>query len=455
MAARVEPRAVVRDTNHITREPNSQASPTVQDRTAVRIKETETCTKLCKLSKRNYKLSPYFEFKRNTALNKEGNSNKFACWSNKRVHRELGFNNTRSLGTADSSGFSVATSGSANSGNSSTTVTAVPRTAGLGINRGTGNDRKKGYKWGATRSKGFVSQIFLVPKKDGGHRPVVNLKALNKFIVEEHFKMEGFHMVKDLVKPGDWLAKLDLKDAYFLVPVDPNHQKFLQFQWQGNLYQFHCLPFGLSCAPRTFTKLMKPVVAFLRERGIRLIIYLDDLLILCNCRDTLLSQLELIKDLFQTLGLLINNKKSQLESLQEIVFLGLTISTIAMQVSLPKEKVTRIQQEARQMLSKTEVSVQKLAAFVGMTTAVKQAVRVAPLFHRHLQAVINRVVPLASSLEEVRQSYHQIVEISREASQELGWWMQEMQNYNKAPLLADPPDLVIESDASRLGWEQP
>ena len=110
-------------------------------------------------------MSPYFEFKRNTALNKEGNSNKFACWSNKRVHRELGFNNTRSLGTADSSGFSVATSGSANSGNSSTTVAAVPTTAGLGINRGTGNDRKKGYKWGATRSKGFCLPDFSSPQK--------------------------------------------------------------------------------------------------------------------------------------------------------------------------------------------------------------------------------------------------------------------------------------------------
>ena len=68
----------------------------------------------------------------------------------------------------------------------------------------------------------FVSQIFLVPKKDRGHRPVVNLKALNRFIVEEHFKVQGFHMIKDLVRPVDWLAKLDLKDAYFLVP---NHQK--------------------------------------------------------------------------------------------------------------------------------------------------------------------------------------------------------------------------------------
>ena len=73
--------------------------------------------------------------------------------------------------------------------------------------------------------EGFVSQIFLVPKKNSGYRPVVNLKALNKFVAEEHFKMEGFHMVKDLVKPGDWLTELDLKDAYFLIPIDPSHQK--------------------------------------------------------------------------------------------------------------------------------------------------------------------------------------------------------------------------------------
>ena len=300
--------------------------------------------------------------------------------------------------------------------------------------------------------RGFVSQIFLVPKKDGGHRPVINLKALNKFIVEEHFKMEGFHMVKDLIKPGDWLAKIDLKDAYFLVPVHPSHQKFLQFQWQDILYEFQCLPFGLSCAPRTFTKLMKPVVALLRERGIRLIVYLDDILIMCSCQDTLVNQLRFVRDLFQVLGLLINEKKSQLDPSQEIVFLGLAISTTTMQVSLPKEKVAQIQQEAKQLQAMSEVSVQKLAMLVGRTTAAKQAIRVAPLFRRHLQALINRVVPLAFSIEEVKQCYHHMVELSVEARQELVWWTQEMQDHNGAPLTMGTPYMVIESDASCLGW---
>jgi len=81
--------------------------------------------------------------------------------------------------------------------------------------------------------------------------------------------------------------------------------------------------------------MMKLVVAFLKERGIRLIIYLSDLLVLCNCPDILRSQVSFIKDVFQALGLLINDKKSQLTPTQDIVFLGVRVSTIQMKVSLP------------------------------------------------------------------------------------------------------------------------
>ncbi len=76
---------------------------------------------------------------------------------------------------------------------------------------------------------GFYSTLFLVPKKDGRQRPVINLKALNQYVQTYHFKMEGLQTLKDLLKPGDWLAKVDLKDAYFAIPINPSHRKYLRF----------------------------------------------------------------------------------------------------------------------------------------------------------------------------------------------------------------------------------
>lgn len=91
--------------------------------------------------------------------------------------------------------------------------------------------------------------------------------------------MEGLVSVSQLIKKGDWMTKLDLKDAYLTVPVLKTQWKFVRFIWRSTVFQFKCLPFGLSSAPRTFTKLLKPVITFLRKEGIRLIVYLDDILI--------------------------------------------------------------------------------------------------------------------------------------------------------------------------------
>ena len=70
----------------------------------------------------------------------------------------------------------------------------------------------------------------------------------------------------DLLQPNDWLGKIDLKDAYFVVPIWEKHQKFLRFVWKDSLMEFACLPFGLALAPRVFTKLMKPGLPFCEDR---------------------------------------------------------------------------------------------------------------------------------------------------------------------------------------------
>jgi len=81
--------------------------------------------------------------------------------------------------------------------------------------------------------KNYLSQIFLVEKKDRGQRPVINLKGLNQFVKTELFKMKGLCVLPDLLQSQNWMVKMDLKDAYLQVPIHPDHQHLLSFQWKG------------------------------------------------------------------------------------------------------------------------------------------------------------------------------------------------------------------------------
>ena len=92
--------------------------------------------------------------------------------------------------------------------------------------------------------------------------------------------MEGMHCLKLPLKQDDFLYKIDLKEAYFSVPLNKNSQNFVRFQWSGNMYEFLCLCFGIGPAPRIFTKLLKVPIDLLRWVNIRIIIYLDHMLLM-------------------------------------------------------------------------------------------------------------------------------------------------------------------------------
>ena len=59
----------------------------------------------------------------------------------------------------------------------------------------------------------FVSPMFIVPKKGGKWRPVLNLQSLNQYVSRAHFKLEDIRSLKDILRLGDFMAKLDLKEA--------------------------------------------------------------------------------------------------------------------------------------------------------------------------------------------------------------------------------------------------
>jgi hypothetical protein len=105
-------------------------------------------------------------------------------------------------------------------------------------------------------------------------------------------------------------GKIDLKDAYFVIPVWKHHRKYLRFIWKGTLLEFACLPFGLATAPRLFTKIMEPVVALLRRARLRLIIYLDDHLFMNQSKEGLKLDMATAQYLLENLGSVINLEKS-------------------------------------------------------------------------------------------------------------------------------------------------
>ena len=105
-------------------------------------------------------------------------------------------------------------------------------------------------------------------------------KGTEQVCIVRTFQMEDIRCAKDLITNGDHMCKLYLKDAYLSISIHQSCRKFLRFNWQGTVYEYTALPFGLSAAPRVFTKVLKPVLAALRAAGICLVAYLDDFLII-------------------------------------------------------------------------------------------------------------------------------------------------------------------------------
>lgn len=154
--------------------------------------------------------------------------------------------------------------------------------------------------------------------------------------------MENILMAMNFVSLGVYMVSLDLKDAYFSVPIFRQHCIYLRFIWRDQRYEFTCLPFDYSWAPRVFTKIFKPIVAQLRLNGLRIVISLDYILLVASSFAECMDQLSLLRKLLESLGFVINDAKSQLQPTARICFLGFIIDSISLKILLPEDKLQKI-----------------------------------------------------------------------------------------------------------------
>ena len=291
----------------------------------------------------------------------------------------------------------------------------------------------------------YISNIFIRPKKDGGHRVILNLAKLNEQVQKRHFKMQTLTSAINLITPQCFMASIDWKDAYYSVPVASEYRKYLRFGWQGKVFQFTCLPNGLSSAPRLFTKITKPLFSHLTLMGHLNSPYIDDVLVLGETKEECRENVKATINLSLQLGFVVHPRKSVLEPTQEVVFLGFILNSRDMIISLTPEKATKLKRLCLAAIDKQKISIRTLAQLVGQMVATFPGVERGKVYYRRLDN------EKSTQLQRSKGNYETEFQLPPYCLDDLHWWVDNIENANN-PISHEPPSIIIQSDASKTGW---
>ncbi len=294
--------------------------------------------------------------------------------------------------------------------------------------------------------RGFFSRYFLVPKRDGGLRPILDLQRLNLSLYKGKFKMLTMRTIMSQVQEGDWFVTIDLKDAYFHIQVVHRHRRFLRFAFGGKAYQYKVLPFGLALAPRTFTKCMDAALAPLRLQGIRVLNYLDDWLILAHSRELVSRHRDIVLGHIRSLGLRVNAKKSVLLPSQRTVFLGVRLDSVQMQARLAPARIPVFTACLARFKLGHHVSVGTCRRLLGLMAAASP---VLPLGLLHMRPFLwwMKELRLHPTVPATR-----LVRVSRSCCRRLLMWRDPVFLRSGVRMGAIHRRHMITTDASMTGW---
>ncbi len=299
----------------------------------------------------------------------------------------------------------------------------------------------------AEMRQGFYSPYFIVPKKGGGLRPILDLRLLNRALHRLPFKMLTHRRMIKCIQPRDWFAAIDLKDAYFHVSILPRHRPFLRFAFEGRAWQYRVLPFGLSLSPRVFTKVVEGALAPLREVGVRILNYLDDWLILAQSREQLCGHRDLVLRHLSQLGLRVNWEKSKLSPAQRISFLGVELDSVSMTARLTEERAQSVLNCLSSFGGRTVVPLKQFQRLLGHMASAAAVTPLGLLHMRPLQHWLHSRVPRWAWRRGALR-----VNITQECRRSFSPWTDLAFLRAGVPLEQVSRHVVVTTDASSTGW---
>ena len=288
-----------------------------------------------------------------------------------------------------------------------------------------------------------VSPISCVPKKGNTFRLVHDLRFLNQFSIPKKFQYEDIGNVVEQIKPQDSLVTLDIKSGFHHIPVHLAHQDYLGFEWQGKFYKWKVTPFGLNCSPYYFCKTLKHAIQKARESGLRVSVFVDDIILMSDktqVEDHTAILIKLLKDL----GWKINWEKSSLQPGEVKHYIGYQVHSNVNGlpcIKIPADRVHKLKKDIRRLLKNGQATARILARVAGQCVSMTKAILPGKLLLRNLYRLLAK-----------RQSWEQILALDQYTIQDLQWWLTGLNDWNYRIIRPRPVQAQLVTDASGTGW---
>lgn len=223
-------------------------------------------------------------------------------------------------------------------------------------------------------SSGWSSPVVLVKKPNNEYRFCVDYRSVNKVTKRDAYAIPYISMILDRLRNCKYLSSVDLKSAYWQMPLEESSKEKTAFTVPGRgLFQFRRMPFGLHNAPATWQRFVDNTLGHDLEPFV--FIYLDDIIVATPDFETHLRVLEKIFDRLIAAGLTVNQEKCEFVKSQ-LKYLGYVVDSNGLRVD--PDKVAAI------MEFPTPTKVKEVRRLLGLASWYRRFVpkfseRVAPL----------------------------------------------------------------------------
>lgn len=290
-------------------------------------------------------------------------------------------------------------------------------------------------------------------------RLVQDLRWINGHLPNVKFRMESLHKeLGDVVEPDDLLFTTDIAKAYYCLAMHPDAQQYLGWEWKGEFYMPTCLVFGLASAPRIFTKIMRPMMAFFRSLGVRVLGMIDDYM-WADKAGAITEVRSAVQTVFPLLGWSFN-AKCEWEPSDEVLMLGMLVNAKLFQVRAPDKKIAATTAGIKAILRKQlgpvqrPITIKEVQRVTGRLMSMMLALPGVRVFTRSLYQILAMALEGNETRKRTGRPVLYTLQLSKESIEELQFWLERMVTHNGLEINCreNQVQVLLWSDASDVGW---